>query len=66
MPNPATGELSPKTPEEHMTRSLEMMKKRNVVLGIVSGSSVAAVEAWDAAAPERIMKGIGVDDPPNS
>jgi predicted TIM-barrel fold metal-dependent hydrolase len=63
VPNPATGEMSPKTPEEHMTRSLEIMKERNVVLGIVSGSSVAAVEAWDAAAPDRIMKGIGVDDP---
>ena len=63
VPNPATGEMSPKTPEEHRTRSLEIMKERNVVLGIVSGSSVAAVEAWDAAAPDRIMKAIGVDDP---
>jgi predicted TIM-barrel fold metal-dependent hydrolase len=63
LPNPATGEMSPKTPEEHMTRSLEIMKERNVVLGIVSGSSVAAVDPWDAAAPDRIMKGIGVDDP---
>ena len=62
-PNPATGQMSPKTAEEHMTRSLEIMKERNVVLGIVSGSSVAVVEPWDAAAPERIMKAIGVDDP---
>jgi uncharacterized protein len=62
-PNPATGEMSPRTAEEHMTRSLEIMKARNVVLGIVSASSVAAVEPWDAAAPERIMKGISVDDP---
>ncbi len=62
-PNPATGQMSPKTAEEHMTRSLEIMKERNVVLGIVSGSSVAAVEPWDAAAPDRILKGIGVDDP---
>ncbi len=62
-PNPATGQMSPKTAEEHMTRSLEIMKQRNVVLGIVSGSSVAAVEPWDAAAPDRILKGIGVQDP---
>src|SRR5687767_7415040 len=62
-PNPATGQLSPKTAEEHMTRSLEIMKERKVVLGIVSGSSVAAVESWDAAAPERILKAIGIDDP---
>ena len=63
VPNPATGEMSPKTPEEHMARSLEMMKERNIVLGIVSGSSLAAVEAWDAAAPDLVMKGIGGDDP---
>jgi predicted TIM-barrel fold metal-dependent hydrolase len=63
VPNPATGEMSPKTPVEHMRRSLEIMKDRNVVLGIVSGYSVAAVDAWDAAAPDRVMKGIGVDDP---
>ena len=62
-PNPATGHVSPKTAEEHMTRSLEIMKERNVVLGIVSGRSVAAVELWDVAAPDRIMKGISVDDP---
>src|SRR5687767_8229342 len=63
MPNPATGEMSPKTGEEHMTRSLAIMKERNVVLGIVSGSALADVERWDAAAPDRIMKGISVDDP---
>ena len=63
VPNPATGEMSPKTAEEHMTRSLQIMKERNVVLGIVSGSSVAAVEPWDAAAPDRILKAIGVGDP---
>src|SRR5688572_32862258 len=63
LPNPATGQLSPKTAQEHMTRSLDIMKERNVVLGIVSGSSVAAVEPWKAAAPDRIMKGISVDDP---
>ena len=62
-PNPATGQMSPKTAEEHMKRSLEIMKARNVVLGIVSGWSVAAVEQWDAAAPDRIIKGISVDDP---
>ena len=45
-PNPATGQMSPKTAEEQMTRSLEIMKERNVVLGIVSGPSVAAVEPW--------------------
>ena len=62
-PNPATGQMSPATAEEHMTRSLAIMQERNVVLGIVSGSSIAAVESWDAAAPDRILKGISVNDP---
>jgi predicted TIM-barrel fold metal-dependent hydrolase len=62
-PNPATGEMSPKTAEEHMMRSLEIMRDRNVVLGIVSGSSIGDVEPWDAAAPDRILKGISVEDP---
>jgi predicted TIM-barrel fold metal-dependent hydrolase len=62
-PNPATGQMSPKTPEEHRTRSLAIMKERNVVLGIVSGDSLAAVESWDAEDPARILKGLGVDDP---
>lgn len=63
LPNPATGQASPKTAEEHRTRSLQIMKERNVVIGIVSGSSVAAVEPWERAAPDRILKGIGLDDP---
>ena len=63
VPNPATGEMSPKTAQEHMTRSLQIMKDRNVVLGIVSGASIGDVEPWDAAAPDRIMKGISVEDP---
>jgi hypothetical protein len=55
--------MSPKTAEEHLTRSLAIMKARNVVLAIVSGPTVAAVEPWETAAPDRIMTGIGVDDP---
>lgn len=62
-PNPATGVMSPRTAEEHRARSLAIMKQRNVVLGIVSGPSVAAVDAWDAAAPDRVLKGISLDDP---
>jgi predicted TIM-barrel fold metal-dependent hydrolase len=55
--------MSPKTAEEHMTRSLAIMKERNVVLGIVSGSALADVEAWDTEAPDRIIKGLGIEDP---
>lgn len=63
VPNPATGQLSPATADEHMTQSLRIMKERNVVLGIVSGSSVAAAESWKALAPDRILTGIGLHDP---
>ena len=63
LPNPATGQMSPLTAEEHMTQSLQIMRERNVVLGIVSGSTVAAVEQWYAAAPERVWKAIGIEDP---
>lgn len=62
-PNPATGQMSPKTAEEHMTRSLEIMKQKRVVVGIVSGKSVSALEPWFTAAPDRILKGLSVDDP---
>jgi hypothetical protein len=65
LPNPATGQMSPATAEEHMTRSLQIMRERNVVLGIVSGSTLAAVERWHAVAPDRVWKAIGVDDPSN-
>jgi predicted TIM-barrel fold metal-dependent hydrolase len=62
-PNPATGQMSPATGDEHMARSLAIMEERNVVLGMVSGPTVADVERWDEAAPDRILKGISVDDP---
>lgn len=63
LPNPATGQMSPLTAEEHMMQSLRIMSERNVVLGIVSGSTVAAVERWHAAAPDRVWKAVGVEDP---
>ena len=62
-PNPATGEMSPKTAHEHMMRSLQIMKDRNVVLGIVSGASLATVQSWEAVAPDRVMTSLSVDDP---
>ena len=62
-PNPATGQMSVKTAEEHLKRTLELMKQHNVVLGIVSSTSIAVVEQWEAAAPDRILRGISFDDP---
>lgn len=62
-PNPATGQMSVKTADEHFKRTLELMKQHNVVLGIVSATSVAVVAQWEAAAPDRILRGITFDDP---
>jgi predicted TIM-barrel fold metal-dependent hydrolase len=62
-PNPATGEMSPQTGREHMTRSLQIMKERNVVLAIVSGPSLDSVESWETVAPDRVMTSLSVDDP---
>src|SRR5688572_12221962 len=55
--------MSVKTAEEHAKRTLELMKQHNVVLGIVSSTSVAVVEQWEAAAPDRVLRGISFDDP---
>ena len=62
-PNPATGRISVKTAEEHFERTLELMKRHDVVLGIVSSTSVAVVERWETAAPARVLRGISFDDP---
>jgi hypothetical protein len=65
-PNPATGQMSVQTAEEHTKRTLEIMQQYNVVLGIVSSESVQVVERWKAAAPDRILRGISMDDPAKS
>lgn len=66
IPNPATGQMSVQTADEHAMRTIEIMKRYNVVLGIVSSASVEVVEQWKAAAPDRILRGIGMDDPAES
>ncbi len=59
-PNPITHVSPPGSVEENVRRTLAEMQKHNVVLGIVSGSTVCddqcgpEVAAFVAAAPERI------------
>lgn len=62
-PNPATRQPSVQTPEEHMERSIEIMKEHNVVLGVVSGTTLAAAQQWAAHAPDLILKGITFGNP---
>jgi uncharacterized protein len=42
------------------------MKQRNVVLAVVSSQSVDVLQEWEAAAPDRILRGISMDDPAES
>ncbi len=59
-PNPITHAAPPASVEEHVRRTLAEMKKYNVVLGIVGGSTVCPdncgeeVARFLAAAPERV------------
>jgi uncharacterized protein len=62
-PSPAGGPTSPASAREHMERTLEIMRRHNVVLGVVSGDGTAAAEAWKAHAPDMVLRGYGPDGP---
>lgn len=53
---------SPMTDDEVMNRTLDIMKRRNVI-GVVSGK-YAMVMKWKALAPERVLPGLLPDMPP--
>jgi uncharacterized protein len=46
-----------------MERSVEVMRRYNVVLGVPSGDALASAEAWRAHAPDMVLRGIGLEDP---
>lgn len=53
---------SPKTDDEIMRKSLEIMERRNII-GVVSGR-FAKVKAWRAAAPDRVIPSLMPSMPP--
>lgn len=53
---------SPMTDDEVMTKTLDIMKRRNVI-GVVSGG-YAKVMKWKAKAPDRVLPGLLPDMPP--
>ena len=55
-PNPISGVQPLQSVEEHIRKTLESMKRYNIVLGIVSGN-LESVEQFRKAAPERIWAG---------
>jgi predicted TIM-barrel fold metal-dependent hydrolase len=65
-PNIGSGLAPATSAEDHLKRTLEVMKQRNVVLAIVSSQSVEAAQEWRAAAPDRILRGFSMDDPSES
>lgn len=63
-PNPTTRQPSVRTAGEHMERSLEIMRRYSIVLGAVCGArGVEAVNSWHESEPDRVLRGIGPDDP---
>jgi len=62
-PNPVTGLLSAGTAQEHMERSIEIMREYNIVLGAVSGDSKESANGWRIHAPGMILRGITLADP---
>jgi hypothetical protein len=55
-PNPVTGEKPLESVEEHIKRTLSMMSRYNIVLGIASGD-LESVEQLRRSAPDRIWAG---------
>lgn len=62
-PSPVTGEPSVGTNEEHIERSLELMRRHNIVLGAVSGEAKEAADLWRERAPDRVLRAIILEDP---
>lgn len=62
-PNPATGELSVASVEDHLEETLKTMRRHKVVLGAVSGVSEKSASEWHSKAPEMIVRGIELREP---
>ena len=65
-PNMRTGQTSVGTAREHMERTVEFMRRYNVVLGAICSipaEGQEVMEAWAAYAPDMVLRGIAPDDP---
>jgi len=62
-PNPLTGQMSPENADEHRRQCLALIKKHNIVLAEVDGSSPKALDAWKEALGEGIIRGFRFDNP---
>lgn len=53
---------SPANAETHLQLSLAQMEKHNIVLAVVSSTSINAIEQWKQAAPGLFLGGIQTND----
>jgi uncharacterized protein len=63
LPNPARGEPSPASLEEHVSRTTAMMRRHNIVLGALSGVSINHVDLWHEHGTDRILSALVLGDP---
>jgi uncharacterized protein len=63
VPSPAGTPPAPASAREHLERTLDVMRRCNVVLGAVSGSRREAALTWHAQAPDRVLRGWSLDAP---
>ena len=61
-PNPVTGSAAPREQQQHITQTIELMKRERIVLGVVSGG-VSEVEQYRRSAPDRILPALQFPPP---
>lgn len=64
-PNPATGEISVENASEHSRKSVSLLHENNIVLAVVDGKSLEAVDMWEEKFEHEIVRGLKVFDPRN-
>lgn len=62
-PSPAGTAPAPASAREHMERTIEVMRRCNVVMGAVSGDAREAAVAWHDHAPGRVLRGWSMEAP---
>ena len=53
---------SPQNAESHLQMVIEEMEKNNIKLGVISSTSLEALNKWKATAPELFLTGIQTDE----
>jgi predicted TIM-barrel fold metal-dependent hydrolase len=55
--------MSPDNADEHRRQCVALIKKHNIVLAVVDGSSPKALDSWEVALGEGIIPGFRLDNP---